>query len=45
MENLTSAIYFLKVTKDKVEVKVFKIVKNWRLWRSFLHFFLNTASP
>jgi hypothetical protein len=28
MENLTSAIYFLKVTKDKVEVKVFKIVKN-----------------
>jgi hypothetical protein len=28
MENLTPAIYYLKVIKDKMEVKVFKIVKN-----------------
>jgi hypothetical protein len=28
MENLKSAIYFLEVIKNKIEVKVFKIVKN-----------------
>jgi len=28
MENLSSAIYFLKVIKDNQEVKVFKIIKN-----------------
>jgi hypothetical protein len=27
MDNLSSSVYFLKVIKDKLEVKVFKIVK------------------
>jgi len=28
LNNLSSAIYFLKIIKDNKEVKVFKIVKN-----------------